>query len=172
LAAIGNGDRHALEQVYLTHKDDLLTAAMYLLRERNLAEDALHDVFVALPPRASKVALRGSLKGYLMASCVNRARDMLRTQARQPIERALVGERVSGSIQPPEAVELEERRQQLVSAVACLPIEQREVLTLHIHGQLTFPDVAEQLDIPLNTAQSRYRYALVALRRLLQVEDG
>jgi len=45
-----------------------------------------------------------------------------------------------------------------------LPSAQREVLTLKIWGELTFDEIARELDISHNTAASRYRYALAALR--------
>ena len=44
-----------------------------------------------------------------------------------------------------------------------LPSAQREVLTLKIWGELTFDEIARELDISHNTAASRYRYALAAL---------
>jgi RNA polymerase sigma-70 factor (ECF subfamily) len=48
-----------------------------------------------------------------------------------------------------------------------LPAEQREVLLLHVWGDLTFREIAEILDLPANTVASRYRYALAKLRRVL-----
>jgi RNA polymerase sigma-70 factor (ECF subfamily) len=48
-----------------------------------------------------------------------------------------------------------------------LPDYYREILTLKIWGELTFEQIAETLDIPMNTAASRYRYALQQLRRHL-----
>ena len=48
-----------------------------------------------------------------------------------------------------------------------LPEEQREVLVLKIWSDFTFAEIAEQLAISPNTAASRYRYALTALRRIL-----
>ena len=54
-----------------------------------------------------------------------------------------------------------------MAALASLPDEQREVVILHIHGELKFREIAEMLGVSSNTAQSRYRYALSALRKLL-----
>lgn len=55
-------------------------------------------------------------------------------------------------------------------AVAALPDIYREVITLKIWGELTFAQIGETLGIPQNTAASRYRYALEALRTRLQRE--
>ncbi|MGD9746223.1 MAG: RNA polymerase sigma factor [Verrucomicrobiales bacterium] len=53
-------------------------------------------------------------------------------------------------------------------AVASLPDIYREVITLKIWGELTFAQIGETLGIPLNTAASRYRYALETLRSRVQ----
>lgn len=71
---------------------------------------------------------------------------------------------------PPEwfAPEIEdrERARLLQDALKQLPTVQREVVMLKIWGELTFAEIAEALDIPPNTAASRYRYALEELRKL------
>jgi RNA polymerase sigma-70 factor (ECF subfamily) len=43
----------------------------------------------------------------------------------------------------------------------------REVVTLKTWGGLTFAEIAEALEIPANTAASRYRYGLEELRKAL-----
>jgi RNA polymerase sigma-70 factor (ECF subfamily) len=63
------------------------------------------------------------------------------------------------------AVDGAERQETIAAAVRRLPLEQREVLALKIWGEFTFAQIAEQLDLSPNTVASRYRYALVALRR-------
>jgi RNA polymerase sigma-70 factor (ECF subfamily) len=64
-------------------------------------------------------------------------------------------------------VEATERSQQLDRAMRALPAEQQAVVTLKIWGELTFAEIAGVLDIPANTAASRYRLALESLRRRL-----
>ena len=49
-------------------------------------------------------------------------------------------------------------------ALRSLPEEQREVVVLKIWGELTFQEISETLDAPLNTVTARYRYALEKLR--------
>ena len=51
-------------------------------------------------------------------------------------------------------------------ALAELSAEQREVIMLKIWGELTFAEIGEALDIPANTAASRYRYGMSELRKL------
>jgi RNA polymerase sigma-70 factor (ECF subfamily) len=68
-------------------------------------------------------------------------------------------------------LEGDDRRAVIETALRERPDEQREVLVLTIWGDLTFDQVAEQLDLPPNTAASRYRYALAGLRRELTAAD-
>jgi RNA polymerase sigma-70 factor (ECF subfamily) len=53
------------------------------------------------------------------------------------------------------------------AALRALPAEQREVVHLKIYDGMTFQAIADRLEIPLNTAASRYRYAIDKLRELL-----
>ena len=72
---------------------------------------------------------------------------------------------------PPEpwfdtSVEDRELKQLVQGAMSRLPNIYREVVTLKVWGGLTFAEIADTLGIPLNTAASRYRYALIELRKL------
>ena len=63
-------------------------------------------------------------------------------------------------------VEQREFSRMIQTALAELPPEQREVITLKIWGEMTFAQIGEALGIPANTAASRYRYGLSELRKL------
>ena len=64
-------------------------------------------------------------------------------------------------------MEQAEERAKLEAAIHELPVEQREVLTLKIWGELTFQQIATVTDDSPNTVASRYRLALAALREQL-----
>ena len=59
-----------------------------------------------------------------------------------------------------------ERNQIIQTAMNQLPDIYREVITLKVWGGLTFAEIAGALDVPANTAASRYRYGLAELRKL------
>lgn len=170
LTAAAGGDRRAFELIYLAYKDDLLTLAALMLGDRQAAEDVLHDVFVSLARRIGVLTLNGSLKGYLLTSCANRARDLLRRRGAQRIPAGALEIAASGN--PAKTAEIAEEAARAMAALTRLPSEQREVVALHIHGQLTFREVARLREIPMNTAKSRYRYALIALRKELNNDDN
>jgi RNA polymerase sigma-70 factor (ECF subfamily) len=63
-------------------------------------------------------------------------------------------------------VEQREFGRMIQAAMAELPQEQREIITLKIWGDMTFAEIGEALGIPANTAASRFRYGLSELRKL------
>jgi hypothetical protein len=68
----------------------------------------------------------------------------------------------------PQFTTVDEGQQMLAAAVERLPNEQREVVILKIWSELTFAEIGHVLEISQNTAASRYRYALGALKKILQ----
>jgi RNA polymerase sigma-70 factor (ECF subfamily) len=90
-----------------------------------------------------------------------------RNQRRSARETAAAAEAETVAWFAPGGLERRERELAMQQALAQLPPEQREVVVLKIWGELTFDQIARTLDISPNTAASRYRYALGALRRNL-----
>lgn len=172
LRAIAAGDPAAFARLYSCHKDEVLTVALWFVRERQTAEDITHDVFLRLLERAGTLnPVKVSIRPYLVTMCANRARDTLR-RARP----ASSGDTVEGcldnrTISPLESSLLTEESLTVANCVSRLPIEQREVLALHIHGDKTFREIAESSRQSINTIQSRYRYAITALRRMLSQSE-
>ena len=60
----------------------------------------------------------------------------------------------------------------LQNALAVLPAEQKEVVSMKIFQSMTFDDISECLKISINTAASRYRYALDKLKTILKVREN
>ena len=101
----------------------------------------------------------------LFATIRRRAIDLARREGRRVHrEQTVVGTETSIWFDP--GLEEAEFAQIMQSALAGLPPEQREVITLKIWGEMTFAEIAVALSIPANTAASRYRYGLAELRRL------
>ncbi|MEZ5275677.1 MAG: sigma-70 family RNA polymerase sigma factor [Opitutaceae bacterium] len=130
------------------------------------AEDVVQDGFV----RFWKSDARKDVDAVaLLYASVRRAGlDHLRKNRRRSAreERSQVGE---DTCLPASKTGLEERERAdaVETALRGLPGDQREVVVLKIWGELTFQQIATAMEIPANTAASRYRYALTALRKNL-----
>jgi DNA-directed RNA polymerase specialized sigma24 family protein len=76
LFRLKQGSAEAMQRIYETYKNDMLALAVSLVHDRPLAEDALHDVFVALTKYASSINLRTNLRNYLSCCIANRVRSL------------------------------------------------------------------------------------------------
>lgn len=172
VARCRQGSRDALRQIYEKYRDDLLILAIALSHDAGLAEDAVHDVFVAFAQNIGSFRLTGSLKAYLAMCVANRVRDLIR--ARHSHTKALNSQQACStgvdSNEPSRLIVCNEQLRLLSSALAELPDEQREVIVLHIHGRMRFRIIAKSLDVSVNTVKGRYRYGIRKLRSILNGE--
>jgi RNA polymerase sigma factor (sigma-70 family) len=169
---LNRGDPASLCRIYEKHRSCLMRVAAALLHDRSLVEDVLHDVFVSFAQTAGRFRLNGSLKAYLSICVANRARDVNRSARRQGpvcVEDAGLAHEGPG----PEAECMDqELSARIDEAMARLPDEQREIVVLHLMGDLPFRQIAGLKEISINTAMSRYRYGLEKIRSAVNGDIG
>ena len=164
------GSTEALCRIYEKYEGVMLTVAAGLLNDVNAAQDAVHDVFVAFAQSPEQLRLAGSLRSYLTTCVANLARDRLRANRRRAERLPDVEPQIDERTMPLSRAILDDELRQLAEALATLPYEQREVLVLHLKGDLTFREIANVQGASINTVQSRYRYGIDKLRSLLNGE--
>jgi RNA polymerase sigma-70 factor (ECF subfamily) len=165
IQALAEGREEGFASLYDRYAPALFRVAWTLLRSRPDAEDAVQEVFLGLARSRVRLAQVVNLRAYLFSALRHSA---ARLAARRPAGATLPPDELTASTdQPDEGVDPHLLRR-LGAALAVLPPNQREVLTLKIDGGLTFAEVAAVLGIRPNTAASRYRYALEKLRALLK----
>ena len=139
----------------------------YLLyaRQQTRSESDAEDVLQESIAEASQRCRGMPEDALVFATIRRRAIDLARSSARRAARE---------DDQQPEvpwfAPDVEDRETQrlLELAVTALPANYREVVSLKIWGGLTFQQIADLTGVPLNTAASRYRYALEELRQNLK----
>jgi RNA polymerase sigma-70 factor (ECF subfamily) len=161
------GSLDALQRIYEKYRDYLLTLAMALVNDTATAEDVVHDVFVSFAQSCSTFRIHGSLRAYLATCVVNRVRDHLRARKRrgQALDEEIP---LESDFDPPDERLLSDERSRLVArALTRLPDEQREVIALHLNGQLKLREIARLQEVPLTTVRGRYRHGIERLRSIL-----
>ncbi len=166
-----HGSSGALARIYKKHKDNLLRLATALLNETSVAEDVVQDCFVSFAQSADKIKLSGNLKSYLATCVANRARNWNRAgQCQETVNPNGTESAVSNSKRPEQWVICSEELRRLNNAMAQIPYQQREAVSLHLQGGMKFKAIAELQGVSINTVQSRYRYGLDKLRSILDSE--
>ncbi len=144
----------------------LLLFARRWTRSQADAEDVVQEAFVRFWRHQHSLENRG----LLYATVRSTALDRLRRDQRRAQREAVASLDHDPHCEPIFAPE-DEGQQLLAAAIERLPNEQREVVTLKIWNELTFAEIAIALGISPNTAASRYRYALSALKKILQPHE-
>ena len=129
------------------------------------AQDAVQSGFVRFWKTRS--AARDPLS-YLYSCVRTAAMDLNRGERRRNTHEAAAGNRDQPHFLTP--LEQSERQAAIENALKTLPDQQREVVVMKIWGGLTFAQIGQALGISMNTAASRYRYALERLGEVLSNE--
>ena len=167
LKLLRHGDSNALCRLYEKYRTDLFTVAVSLIHDVHTAEDCLQDVFVRLAEGAADMEIRRNVKGYLISSVVNRARDQLRRKSKFLNRAESFG--CSVSVTDPVKVLIKcEESAQLFNALMSLPYDQREVFVLHVQAGMKFKEIADLQSVSIKTVISRYRYGIEKLQALLE----
>ena len=151
-------DREAVRRLYEQHARGLLAYACTYVTSFATAEDVLHQVFERL--LRGDLSISGGPVTYLYRAVRNTALNKIRDRA---------GDVAWDDSWLESPAGMEHTALELQSTLRELPEEQREVIVLHIWGEMSFEEVAEALAIPANTAASRYRYGLLKLREQFQM---
>ena len=164
LKGLAAGNAEAFKQAYDTYGPALFRTAVRILGSRPDAEDAVQEVFAAMVRGRDRLTQVTNLKAYMFVSLRHVAGRILRREHLQ----AMTGlDETKLTANAPAEDTTTER---LWQVAARLPVQQREVLALKIHGELTFKEIAIACNISPNTAASRYRYALEKLKQMMESE--
>jgi RNA polymerase sigma factor (sigma-70 family) len=170
-----NGDERSFEMLVKKYRSRIYQTVMYIVRDAEVAKDIVQDVFLK--------AINEIRKGrYVDQSCFgawigriahNMAIDHIRRSDKMQMVRNDDEEydifdtmRVLDKNREDDIIS-EQIKQDLKKLVNSLPESQREIIFLRHYAGLKFHEIAEEIDVNLNTALGRMRYALKNLRKMI-----
>ena len=158
-----------LQRLYDDHAQALFAFLLNFTRHEADARDVLQEIFHKLAKQPHLLDKISEPRAFLIRLAHNQAVDLMRRQAtrQKNYDQLATGSDslFPSSDDPDEAA----FRQALEAALAELPSEQRAVVHLKLWEDMTFEAIARTLDIPTNTAASRYRYGIDKLRERLRL---
>jgi RNA polymerase sigma-70 factor (ECF subfamily) len=169
--ALGHDRNAALGALYDRHAGLVYGLALAMLTSRDEADDLTQEVFLALCTRSDYDPARGTLAAYLITMTRSRALDRLRARGsgQRFLGRWERSQVLSSSpFTPHEELVLRQESGRVRGALVELSPAQRQVLELAYYKDLTQPEIAAELDLPLGTVKTHTRRGLQAMRRLLE----
>ena len=157
-----------LERLYDVHAQALFAYLLNFTRNEQDTRDALQDVFVKLARNPKALQDARDERAFLIRLAHNAAIDLIRRRGARARHHEQYGLDHLVPFAPSADPDEEAFRAELGACLGELPSEQREVMHLKLWEGLTFEQIAAALEIPPNTAASRYRYGIDKLRELLR----
>ncbi|HEY5925268.1 MAG TPA: RNA polymerase sigma factor [Kofleriaceae bacterium] len=173
VARVRARDVDALASVYDAHHVAVRLLARRLVGDESIAEDLVHDTFVALPGAMRRFRGSSALRTFIMGIAVNRARKYIRAAGR----RRAAYERHAAQPPPPDAPapDVALARRELAAALHraldALPHDQRIAFVLCEIDELTSSAAAAIVGCPEETIRTRLYHARRKLRARLEAED-
>ncbi len=143
------------------------------------AEDITQDVFVKTWRNLKKFDRQKNFKTWIFSIAKNTSIDFIRRKKTVPFSELLIQRKdgteendflekiIDPSLTPNDSLERKSIAETFKQAIDKLFPKYRAVLLLRYNNNFTFREIAESLGEPLNTVKSRYRRALILLRKLL-----
>jgi RNA polymerase sigma-70 factor, ECF subfamily len=163
---VGKRDPSAeIERIYRRGYGKFLRVAVAVLRDEELAEEAVHDAFVRALRHRRSFDQRGSLDAWLWRIVVNEARR------HRALERRAAASLTELHSAPDSAAANGHGASSLEVLLAALPERQRLALFLRYYADLDYDAIATALGVKPGTVGATLHAAHAALRRQLQEVD-
>lgn len=163
------GDADAFTQLMRVSAPRLLGAALLILRDRDRADDAVQEAFIAAWKSIRALRKPDAWDAWLQRLIVRKCyRIAERDRRRVEVE---VTSAAAEQVVPDASADVA-GRDWVVTALGRLDIDQRAVIALHYYLDLPMREVAEILGIPMGTAASRLHRGLETLRAATLDQHG
>lgn len=174
------GERDALEQLVISQKQYIYSIAMTIFHNTDDAEDLTQTAFIRLFRSIHQYNGDSKFTTWLYRLVINLGRDELRSRRRKvPIINPIATDddeldpvtliRDTNNERDPQAsLEHNETRRILEEALAQLDDQYRLTLTMLYFDDMKYADIADILEIPLNTVKSHIRRGKERLREILE----
>ena len=170
-----NGNENVLEKLINRHRDKIFGFIYSKVRNQELTEDLFQDTLFKIVRTLKKG--KYIEEGKFLSWVIRIAHNIIIDYYRKKNKMKNVYETDDFSlfdILHDKSLNAENQmiRQQLIehvrTLIEILPDEQKDVLKMRIYEELSFIEIAEKMDISINTALGRMRYALINMRKYIE----
>jgi len=175
LSGLAAGDADAATAFIRRFQARVYGLVLAIVRDEGTAEEVAQETFMRAWKHARTYdARRGRVATWLLTIARNLAIDVVRVKRAEPLDPDLVANKLqhAGVVgNPVDQGSPPDERERVRGAIAELPQEQRRALFLAVYLGRTAQEIGEVEGIPLGTAKSRIRTAMLRLRDSLETKN-
>ena len=158
-----NGDK-AMELMFKKYYAFLAKILIRVIPDENLAEDLAQDVFMDVWRKRDTININTSLKAYLRRAAVNKALNYIRDRKIRWEEEDKQPELASKLVAVTDQLEADELQTLIDQSIDELPERCRAVFSLSRFEDMTYQEIADELNISIKTVENQVSKALKMLR--------
>lgn len=170
------GDEKALEILIKRYLKPIYSFAFRFVSSSQEAEDIAQEVFIKMWRNLKKFDKNKKFKNWIFSITKNACLDAMKKKKTIPFsefenkegKNIFIETLAERGLLPDKLYERVDMMNELNLAVAKLPSEYRLVEKLHCIEELTFKEISQILNKPLNTLKSQHQRALIRLKKILQ----
>ena len=165
------GQAEAFDVLFDRHYVSVHNFARVMLREPGAAEEVLQETFLAVARATGKYEPRGQFRSWLLRITRNRCLNRLEAQRTRQVVLAQVPsgllQHPSPEPEPMQKAMAVEQMELVRKAMLALPDRQREAIALYACEQMTYQQIADVLEMPINTVKTLIHRARARLAETL-----
>ena len=169
LAAVAKGDQAAFERLYSATRAKLYGVLLRILGAPELADDVMQETYLKVWKMAGRFdPTIASPITWMVAIARNRAIDIVRKKPDVSVEDSPEAMSVAAEAPPPLARrEMTEELRRLLSCLGKLDPEKQRIVLLAYYSGWSREQLAQKLDIPVNTIKTWLRRSLLEIRECM-----
>ena len=165
---VQDGDTRAFGVIFDRHADAAFSLAYRMCGRRAMAEDIVQEAFLSLWRSGGRYdRSRGSVRSWVLSVVRNRTIDQFRrdtVRTSRDVNAEGVVEQMPAADDTPTEAERRQDADEVRTALAELPADQRHVIELAYFGGFSHSQIADMLELPAGTVKGRMRLGLTKLR--------
>lgn len=176
--AYASGKDEAFHELLKRYKGKVFSKIMMYVKDRALAEDIFQDTFVRAIQalKEGNYNEEGKFSAWILRIAHNLCIDYFRGKKKMPLTRGNDDydpfDYIDNGLKNCEEANINKQvLNDTKRLLSFLPMEQKEIVMMRLYYDMSFKEISESLDISINTALGRMRYALINLRKLIEKHE-
>lgn len=158
----------AVRVIFEQYYKDICIRINRMIKNKAQTEDLAQELFLDFWKKRNDIEIKGSLKGYLSVAARNKTLNWIKSNKNHDFNSIEDVQQATKEESAQKLMELEEMKTHIDEAIDLLPEKCKIVFILSRFEQLSYKEIAKNLDISPKTVENQISKALKLLRMKLQ----